>query len=87
MQHHVNILFIIFTYYIEALEITAGITAWATIYVITIQPCPYYMAQIFIMITWAVGTTAFILNCAVSLLKILFVTVHHSLLQLNDELN
>ena len=53
---------------------TAGITAWATIYVITIQPCPYYMAQIFIMITWAVGTTAFILNCAVSLLKILFFT-------------
>ena len=74
MQHHVNILFIIFTYYIEALEITAGITAWATIYVMTIQPCPFYMAQIFIMITWAVGTTAFILNCAVSLLKILFVT-------------
>ena len=74
MQHHVNILFIIFTYYIESLEITAGITAWTTIYVLTFQPLPYYVAQIIVMIPWAAGTPAFILNCAVSLFKILFVT-------------
>ena len=74
MRNQANILNILFIYNIEAMNISAGFSAWTNIYVMVFHPLPYYLAQLSVLVIWCGGAVSIILNSAIPLFKIIFVT-------------
>ena len=69
MRNQANILNILFIYNIEAMNISAGFSAWTNIYVMVFHPLPYYLAQLTVLVI-----SLHHLNSAIPLFKIIFVT-------------
>jgi hypothetical protein len=73
MQQQPNILNIIFIYNIEAMNISAGLLAWPSIYVMLLYPYPYHLAQLVVLVIWIAGAISIILNTYLPVLKLIFV--------------
>jgi hypothetical protein len=73
MQHHANVLNIIFIYNIEAMNISAGLLAWSALFVMVFYPYTYQLSQLVVLVIWCAGAISIILNTYLPVLKIIFV--------------
>jgi hypothetical protein len=81
----IQITAILFDYFIEAAHVTGTLICWAFLYVLSIGPMPFYLAQLANVLVWGSANVATLLGTSISLFKILFVTHFDLIFNQNPE--
>jgi hypothetical protein len=73
-DNHINILIILFAYFVEAAQVLGLVVCASLIYRLVIGPMDFLLGQLVLTLGWSAVDTMCLLGCAISIIKMLFVS-------------